>query len=931
MKLTKEQMKDEIRKCGADPIYFLKNYVRITHPLKGLIPFTTYDYQDDLLKDFNDHRFNIVLKARQLGISTIVAGYAAWLLLFRREKQVLVVATKFKTAGNLVIKVKKMIKSVPDWLRISEIKVDNQASFELQNGSKIQASTTSQNDAGRSEALSLLIVDEAAFVDGMDALWTGVKPTIATGGRCIALSTPNGVGNWFYKAYTEAEAGLNDFNAITLPWNVHPDRDPAWFIDETRNMARREIAQEYECHRPNTRIITPLGFTAISNIKIGDEVLTHKGRFKKVTRLFNKFVNKENLISISTPMDRKNPIEMTKEHPILTAVRKHENTLSIFNEIEMGSFNEEWLSTEQIKNKFPTDKNSRSIPQYMNALLPKLSETVFLDTTRKFDLSFFNIHTEMNDTLLRYFRQKQSTKRFIDLDYDTGKMIGLYLSEGFTDGKQTVFSFHKDENDLMLFVENWANKYSIRNRRNIRKYSNCTTVHLANKFISLFFKDFTTGISCYDKLLSKKIYDCSKDFIKGVVDGVWLGDGLHLPDKKNVLGLTNENLIYQIRTLMTSFDLITRISYVDQKEDTRNNKRRYYLELNNVDGRNIQDCTSNGIKYKNGQRTKFAKNKWWGRSTISEFKSDDDLVQVFNIEVEEDNSYIAENLVVHNCSFNMSGETVVNPDDMERLKKSTTEPKHKTGFDRNYWIWEEAKPGASYLVSADVARGDGNDYSTFHVLRIDTMEQVAEYQGKPNPDMFAILLNNVGKEYGNCLMIVENNMNGFMIIDKLIGMEYPNLYWSTKGDHAYIDQFTAETSESGVVAGFTTTTKTRPLIIAKMEEFVRNNIIKLNSSRLVHELETFVWNNGKPEALRSYNDDLVLALSIGCWVRDTALTTNKREAAYTKALLGAMVKTNTSMHTKIPGMSGYNQKTAIDPYEKDIKNSYGAFPWLYKG
>ena len=107
--ISKETMKSEIRKCGQDPVYFLKNYVKISHPLKGLIPFTTYGFQDDLLNDFKDHRFNIILKARQLGISTIVAGYAAWMLLFRREKQVMVVATKFKTAANLVIKVKKML------------------------------------------------------------------------------------------------------------------------------------------------------------------------------------------------------------------------------------------------------------------------------------------------------------------------------------------------------------------------------------------------------------------------------------------------------------------------------------------------------------------------------------------------------------------------------------------------------------------------------------------------------------------------------------------------------------------------------------------------------------------------------------------------------------------------------------------------------
>ncbi len=92
------------------------------------------------------------------------------------------------------------MKNLPDWLQIAEIKIDNRTSFELTNGSQIKASSTS-GDAGRSEALSLLIIDEAAHVEGMSELWTGLYPTLSTGGRCIALSTPNGVGNWFHKTY----------------------------------------------------------------------------------------------------------------------------------------------------------------------------------------------------------------------------------------------------------------------------------------------------------------------------------------------------------------------------------------------------------------------------------------------------------------------------------------------------------------------------------------------------------------------------------------------------------------------------------------------------------------------------------------------------------------------------------------------------------
>ena len=95
--LNRKQRVQEILKCGKDPSYFLKTYARISHPLHGLVPFKTYDFQDDLLKDFNDYRFNVILKARQLGISTITAGYVVWMLLFHRDKNVLVMATKFPT------------------------------------------------------------------------------------------------------------------------------------------------------------------------------------------------------------------------------------------------------------------------------------------------------------------------------------------------------------------------------------------------------------------------------------------------------------------------------------------------------------------------------------------------------------------------------------------------------------------------------------------------------------------------------------------------------------------------------------------------------------------------------------------------------------------------------------------------------------------
>ena len=244
--LTKQEIKEEILKCGKDPVYFITNYAKIPHPLRGSIPLKLFPFQEDVISEFNDYRFNIVLKARQLGLSTVTAAYIAWLMLFRKDKSILIIATKLGTAANLLKKTKYVLNNIPDWLFITKIKTDNRNVLELENGSWFKASSTS-GDAGRSEALSLLIIDEAALVENLEELWAGLYPTLSTGGSCIAISTPKGVGNWFERTFTNAEKGENDFNPIKLPWTVHPERNEKWFEKETKNMSAREIAQELEC------------------------------------------------------------------------------------------------------------------------------------------------------------------------------------------------------------------------------------------------------------------------------------------------------------------------------------------------------------------------------------------------------------------------------------------------------------------------------------------------------------------------------------------------------------------------------------------------------------------------------------------------------------------------------------------------------------
>ena len=263
------------------------------------------------------------------------------------------------------------------------------------------------------------------------------------------------------------------------------------------------------------------------------------------------------------------------------------------------------------------------------------------------------------------------------------------------------------------------------------------------------------------------------------------------------------------------------------------------------------------------------------------------------------------------------------------MMEGMQEPRYRTGFDRNFWIWENYLPECTYLLSADVARGDGKDYSVFHIFKLDTMEIIAEYQGKVTPDIFSQIIADAGREYGNCMAVVENNTVGFAVLSKLKELEYPNIYYSIKSSHEYVDQVQAEYNNSAV-AGFTTSLKTRPMIVAKMEEFVRNKLVKVYSSRLLNEFQTFVWHNGRAQAMRSYNDDLIMAFAIGCWIKDTVYAESQRDKQYQEAILNSMKKSDSIMNTTIPGMRGYRPANNSEKCGREIEKQK-EFLWLLKG
>ncbi len=494
-------IKSEYKKCLASPVYFMKHYVKIKHPIRGTILFDLYKFQEETLQAFHDYQFNIILKSRQMGISTLVATYSLWLMIFHKDKNILLISLKQDDAKDVVTKVRDAYDELPTWLKVQRVE-DNRLSLRFANGSQIKAASTTKK-SGVGQALSLLIVDEAALIDNAEDLWASAQPTLSTGGNAIVLSTPRGVGNWFHKMWQGAEAenynktiGKNGFHPITLPWQLHPER------------------------------------------------------------------------------------------------------------------NEEWRRIEG---------------------------------------------------------EKQGNPKKASQEFD--------------------------------------------------------------------------------------------------------------------------------------------------------------------------------------------------------------------------------------CDFLASGETVVDLTIVEFYKKTKAcDPIEIRGADKGLWIWEYPDFTHTYVVPADVARGDGGDFSACHVLDItnESPVQVAEYKGSFGTTDYGNFLVELSTMYRDALLIVERENVGWATIQQIINREYKNTFYSS-ADLKYVDvqrQLTNrwDSEDKKLIPGFSTNIKTRPLVIDNMERYIRGMAVEIRSKRTLAELETFIWKNGKPIAMEGYNDDLVMSLGIGLWVRDTALRLRQEGIELTKVAVGGITR-----------------------------------------
>ena len=247
IEFTKEQVEEYI-KCAKDPIYFVKNYMKIIHVDKGLIPFDLYEYQEEMITKFNEERFVITKMPRQSGKSTAVISFILHYILFNESKNVALLANKAELARELLDRLKKAYENLPLWLQ-QGITTWNKGSIELENGSKILATSTT-GSAARGQSFSLVFLDEFAFVQHNIAndFFKSVYPTISSGQetKMIIVSTPKGM-NHFYKMWVEAEEQRSNFKTLSVDWWETPGRDSDWKLQQIANTSEEDFNQEFAC------------------------------------------------------------------------------------------------------------------------------------------------------------------------------------------------------------------------------------------------------------------------------------------------------------------------------------------------------------------------------------------------------------------------------------------------------------------------------------------------------------------------------------------------------------------------------------------------------------------------------------------------------------------------------------------------------------
>ncbi len=279
----------ETIKCANSFFYWCHKYVKILHPMYGLIPFILYKYQHKVIRDYENHRFNIISKFRQGGLTTVSLLWGQWRCMFQLDQQVMILSKTDREATDIGQMADRCIENMPDWMKPKKDGKwnDHHKAFTETGG----ALKFYSPEAARGKSVTFLIVDEAAFIPEMDKHWKAMWPVLSTGGACTLVSTVNGLGNWYQETYHDAQEGRNRFHIIDLDYWEHPDyHNDDWVAEQRAQLGEKGFLQEV------LREFLGSGDTYIDAAIIKDLTLQCQENWPQ-RKLYSKWANTEGRIS----------------------------------------------------------------------------------------------------------------------------------------------------------------------------------------------------------------------------------------------------------------------------------------------------------------------------------------------------------------------------------------------------------------------------------------------------------------------------------------------------------------------------------------------------------------------------------------------------------------------------------------------------------
>jgi hypothetical protein len=946
----REIIKAEYKKCIENPIYFMKKYVKIQHPIRGTITFDLFDFQEDALRDLTVNDFNIILKSRQMGISTLVAAYSLWLMIFHSDKNIMCLSITQDTSKEIVTRVRFANDNLPAWLKVQCVE-DNRLSLRLKNGSQIKASS-SAGTAGRSAAVSLLVLDECAFIDDIEKIWLSSQYTLSTGGKAVLLSCVT------KDTFVYTDSGIKQVNSF-IPSNIVGD----YVIDDYSVLGVDETRSSnlFKVNGNTNTLIVKTKYNSIEGSRI-HKLWSYTSNDRKWGWVKLEDLTTNDYVSMQIGMN------IWGNHDDLNFTPRVSNRQK--NIFDINTITPEWsylfgLYISEGSSYKVRNSNGNLVGGNITITIGDPEITWVFDKLKLNYSTSDNMHyTLSSKMLIELFEhvgfdlsnkapQKHIPERLLEMGEEniSSLLRGIFDGDGCSSGGtvsltstsellinqvrtilinygilSSTFEYDKDDLNAYECVKNKFNynthvleiygKYALkyfnligfnieRKKRNIEFLDKQRLTRNSSKNIIPNTLDLINLI--YDRI-DKNTADIKREhgiFINGIVNKKtkYKTDNI---SREIVITLYNTYKSYLTDDEILKWDRVIDDNIVWVKIDriTPHTNETYDFSLPNTDDHWCHSVIYNGFighQTPNGVGNFF--HKMWVEAEAGE--NEFNTIRIpWDLHPERDQSWRDKQTALSgikgsaqecDCSFATSGNQVVHIDLLDFQKETyVIDPIEKRGIDQELWIWERPDYSKNYVLTADCSRGDGADYSAFHIIDVDKVEQVAEYKGKMGTKDYGNLLVTVATEYNNALLIIDNINVGWASIQQVIDRGYTNMFYS-QVDLKVIEpskQFTNKLNrlDKKEVPGFTTTSRNRPLMISKMETYFQDKSFIMHSIRLYDELAVFIWKGTKPEAMKGYNDDLVMSLAMGLWVRDTALKLRNEQIEYNKHMLEGISK-----------------------------------------